>query len=111
MNKVVYSPTYGGYGLSEKGMKLFEELSGKEYEDRYDNRTPRHDKYLVQVVEILGKEASSDYADLKVSTIPGYQYRIHEYDGNETIECPEDDQGWVIIDCPEARDEIPEHFL
>lgn len=46
----------------------------------------RHDSKLVQVVEELGKQASSKLADLAVVEIPdGVDYEIDEYDGIETI--------------------------
>ena len=47
----------------------------------------RDDPLLVQVVEELGKEASGQFAKLKVVIIPGgIDWEISEYDGHESIE-------------------------
>ncbi len=46
----------------------------------------RHDPFLVQVVEEMGKEANGPCATLKVVDIPdGVDYIVQEYDGNEWI--------------------------
>lgn len=111
MNSVVYSPCYGGYGLSEKGKKLFEEISGKKFMDTYDESTPRHHPALIKVVKILGKEASSNYADLQIIDIPGFQYRISEYDGYESVKCPENATDWVEINNKYSREKWPEYFI
>ncbi|MCK5537574.1 MAG: hypothetical protein KAI79_12160, partial [Bacteroidales bacterium] len=58
---------------------------------------PRHDPALVEMVEELGSEkASSRFADLKIAIITGTQYRIDEYDGNESVETP-DNQEWTTV--------------
>ncbi len=46
----------------------------------------RTDEDLIAVVEKLGSEASDCYANLKIVEIPDdFEYRIHEYDGLETV--------------------------
>lgn len=53
----------------------------------YDRDIPRDDQDLVAVVEELGAEANSRYAELKVVEIPdNIEWEIDEYDGMETIE-------------------------
>lgn len=52
-------------------------------ESRPDDRT---DKFLIQVVEELGKKANGDCANLEVVEIPDdLDWEIDEYDGIETI--------------------------
>lgn len=51
-----------------------------------DHNIERDDPALVQAVEELGKKANGICADLKIEELaPGTQYRIDEYDGNETV--------------------------
>ena len=136
--KVVYSPRFGGYGISKEGMLLYYKKKGlvvhaysskdawsfdyffdepapdyvveslgksnkaahvwmEEHQliNYYD--IPRHDPALVEMVEELGSEkASSRFADLKIAIITGTQYRIDEYDGNESVETP-DNQEWTTV--------------
>ena len=61
-----------------------------------ENGIPRHHKDLVAVVEALGKKASGMCAALKVAKIKGNVYRIHEYDGWESVMEPED-YDWITI--------------
>jgi hypothetical protein len=61
------------------------------YKDDYVFSLKREDKYrsdpaLVSVVEKLGKDASSDMAELKVVEVPdGIEFEIEEYDGVEWV--------------------------
>lgn len=60
---------------------------------------PRHDPYLVSVVEELGEESNGPYSDLCVKDIgESTKYHIDDYDGCETvtIDLPED--YWVVIE-------------
>lgn len=110
MIKVVYSPTFGGFGLSKQAEALYEKLSGNKIPDRW--KLARHDPILVQVVEQLGANfASGDHADLRIYEIPGCEYKIDEYDGNESVEYPGMDQDWVLVDTPSTRNLYPEKFL
>lgn len=106
MAKVVYNACYGGFGLSNEALDRMAEL-GYELElnpgyhpnasDWYNStqkyRTyvgdiPRHDPILVQVVEELGDKANGNCADLRIQEVDGL-YRIHEYDGSESVQVPE----------------------
>lgn len=40
------------------------------------NRIPRHNKWLVQVVELLGEKANGKYCKLRIEEIKGYKYLI-----------------------------------
>lgn len=86
MIKVVYNSCYGGFGLSDKALDLYNKKSGKTLS--YSGEiTSRHDPHLVEVVEELGEEANACYANLKIEEVDGL-YRIHEYDGSEDVETP-----------------------
>jgi len=82
--KVVYSATYGGFGLSDKARDRYKELTGNNAPADYD--IERTDIALVQVVEELGAKASGDYAHLVIRDLPkGTKYYIDEYDGSESV--------------------------
>ena len=89
MAKVVYNADYGGFGLSDVAIARYAELKGlilntEEYFEK--DSIPRHDSCLVQVVEELGKDVDTDYSDLRIREVPdGSRYRIHEYDGFESV--------------------------
>jgi hypothetical protein len=51
--KIVYSASYGGFGLSDEAKDLYKELSGSDY--RSDIK--RYDTFLVEVVEQLKEKA------------------------------------------------------
>jgi hypothetical protein len=78
--------------------------------DLYSEDIPRHDKYLIKVVETLGDEANGNYAKLAIVKVKGIRYKINEYDGWETVLTP-DAMKWNIIDTPEAREMYPEYFV
>lgn len=116
MTKVVYNSCYGGFSLSEKGIRRYAEIKGmtlypektefgsttwwtkpptepRVYGDDtfYDRDLERDDPVLVQVVEELGSEADGGCAALDIEDVPsGMQYRIDEYDGNERVMTRED---------------------
>lgn len=82
--KIVINKCYGGFGLSKKGLDLYNKLSKNEV--KYDNYIERDDKYLVQVVEKLGEGANNILSELSVVEIPdGVSWEIEEYDGIEWI--------------------------
>lgn len=90
MAKVVYNARFGGLYLSEKALARLREL-GVDVKCSHvsEDKLPRHDKRLVQVVEELGKAANGNCAELKIEEIPdGALYRIDKYDGSETVETP-----------------------
>lgn len=110
--KVVYNACYGGFGLSKKATERLAQLGVEDAEKTlkaqesepsvfgfyYSARdVVRHDPRLVQVVEEFGEEASGGFADLQVAEIPGNKYRIDEYDGNESVQTPEDID-WITVE-------------
>lgn len=108
MNKVIYSPRYGGFGLSDEASELFKELSGEEFDDY---KVARHNPFLIKVVETLGgKACSTRYSDIKIVEIPGCRYLIDEHDGYESIQTPEQTQ-WDIVDNKYSKEKWPEFFL
>jgi hypothetical protein len=123
MNKIVYNACYGGFGLSALAYELYAELAGlkiypedigcgvqmywlsppigdkeldRHREKLYSSDLPRHDPILVNVIETLGKDANGMCADLKIYETESNQYRIEEYDGNETVVISYDDS-WTYI--------------
>lgn len=110
--KVVYNTCYGGFGVSNEGMKLYIEKKGytpKLYEGKYTSGSHwyiekpwdchpsdlvRHDPILVEVVEELGEKSWGDFAKLAVEEVSGL-YRIEEYDGNERLITYPDYYDWL----------------
>lgn len=114
ITKIVINRCYGGFGVSEEGMRRYAEIKGWRYEERvsqwysnpekfyvtpiiitdtgeelvqYDLGEDRTDPALVQVVEELGNNANGECAKLYIEELPkGTLYRIEEYDGMEHIE-------------------------
>ena len=97
MVKIVYNTCYGGFGLSDAALELYEKLTGERRDWHGD--FVRHDPYLVQVVEQLGTEAASGpYAELAIYELPeGTRYRIDEYDGMESV-MTQDDYIWIVAE-------------
>ncbi|MCD6435203.1 MAG: hypothetical protein J7L15_02265 [Clostridiales bacterium] len=110
MNRVVYSPSYGGYGLSSEALKLFNKLN-KDNVDYTEREIPRHHPILIEVVETLGSAASDKFAKLQIKEILGFQYVIEEYDGWERVATPEDDMEWIEINSEYSRKKWPEYFI
>ena len=82
MKKIVVNSCFGGYSLSEKGMKLYRKLKeaaghilpgdpdkDNPYSDVF-HEMPRDDKHLVSVVEQLGDAADGEHAELDIIEIP-----------------------------------------
>jgi hypothetical protein len=82
--KIVINTDYGGFGLNDSALALYNQRSGKSIE--HDWQIERNDPFLVQLVEELGEAANGRYGDLKVVEIPDdVEWEIKEYDGNEWI--------------------------
>jgi hypothetical protein len=62
--KFVINRCYGGFGLSEEGLNLYNSLSEKSLAYSYD--IDRDDPFLVQVVETLGEKADGLMLNLKL---------------------------------------------
>lgn len=83
MTRVVINACYGGFGMSEEGAMLYEQLSGKAF-SRY---LQRDDPVLITVVQELGERASDNYSKLNIVDIPDHiEWTIKECDGKEWIE-------------------------
>lgn len=96
MVKIVYNTCYGGFGLSQEALDLYEKLTGNRPE--WHDDFVRHDPNLVAVVEQLGKRAGSSFAELAIIDVPaGTKYRIDEYDGLESV-MTVDDYEWAIAE-------------
>jgi hypothetical protein len=81
--EVLYNDAYGGYGLSDKAKKMFEERkTNEDFED--DRDTP----LILQIFHELGIEFSDKFCQVKSEKIPkkykGF-YKISEYDGKEEV--------------------------
>jgi hypothetical protein len=89
--KYVRNACYGGFGLSEYAVRLFNMYAETTYKDSYaiEDQVPRNDPNLVKVVENMGKEASGECAELIVVEIPDdVDPILNEYDGWERFEEP-----------------------
>lgn len=93
MIKVAYNSCYGGFSLSEEAEALYTKLGGKPMD--YGEYC-RHDPILINVIETLGDDASARCSDIKIKTIEGNRYIIHEYDGLENVLEP-NDISWVEV--------------
>lgn len=100
---VVYSPRYGGFGVSEKGLWWLAErghpMAQAELEaftsgvhgaifssQSYLRNIDRDDPLLVECVNTLEEEASGSSANLVVEDVPlGSNWDIDEHDGNERL--------------------------
>jgi hypothetical protein len=99
MFKVVYNGCYGGFGLSKEAIKYLNVKYGIEVSVSgpwLKEDLPRHDKRLVDVIEVLGDKANGMCAKLLIAEIDSPMYRIDEYDGFESVETP-DSYEWVVI--------------
>ena len=83
--KVVINSCYGGFGLSDKALDMYKQLSNKS--EVYSFELDRTDPILIQVVEALGAEADGRFAKLRIIEIPDdIEWEITEYDGSESVE-------------------------
>ena len=84
--KVIINTDFGGFGLSEKAIYLYEQRTGHIFANYVWGYEYRDDPIMVSIVEELGEEANDKFAYLEVVEIPdGYNYDIDEYDGLEHI--------------------------
>lgn len=82
MSRVVINACYGGFGMSEEAVQLYEQLSGSSC-PRYPQRA---DPVLIQVVEELGERASDQYSKLEIVNVPDHvEWTLGECDGKEWI--------------------------
>lgn len=100
MSKIVYNACYGGFSLSKKALELARSLAPNTpaWLEKYpEDSIERHDLILVEIVELLGKEAGGQCSDLRIAELPsGTMYRIDSYDGMEEVATPEDYK-WKIV--------------
>lgn len=101
MYKVVINICYGGFGLSPKACDYLNEKYNlgidREFGNIDESVLPRHDKRLVEVVELMGEDANGFCSSLTVKLIHSKLYKVCDYDGREWVETP-DSQDWVIIE-------------
>ena len=99
MYKVVYNARYGGFSLSKEASQYLNDKYSMgisiEFGFLPDN-IERHDKRLIECVELLGEKANGFCANLKIAEISTTTYRIDEHDGFESVETP-DSYDWVVI--------------
>jgi hypothetical protein len=85
--KVLINAEFGGFGLSQEAIDMFNERSEKKVKYSFE-LTDKHrsDPILISIVEELGERANDGYSELEIATIPdGYDYAISDYDGLESI--------------------------
>ena len=96
--KVVYNCCFGGFSLSEAGVRRYLSLRSMPHTDDLNGlrNIDRSCPFLVQTVEELGKRANGPFAALDIIDIPaGSLWRIDEYDGMESV-MTVDDYEWNI---------------
>ena len=83
--KILFNNCFGGFGLSEKAIQMYNKRKGTDYKYSYQlNRGFRDDETLIQIVEELGAEANGgEHSELAIAKIPD---GAHWYDGVETIQ-------------------------
>lgn len=101
---VVYNACYGGFGISNEAVDWLLE-HGSKHVHLFDRPScfgtkgewigTRHDPLLVKCVRALKDKANGVHADLDIVKLDGTHYRIDRYDGEETVEQPTDEQGWI----------------
>lgn len=81
--EIVINKCYGGFGVSEKGMKFM----GLEWDGYgHGDELSRNDPKLIECVKQLGAEANGPHANLQIIEIPDdIEYTIEEYDGIEWV--------------------------
>ncbi|ARF10488.1 hypothetical protein Hokovirus_2_15 [Hokovirus HKV1] len=87
---VVINCCHGGACLSMEARNMYYFLGGTLSCDDVDDINLRKDPILVQVVDVLGKEANgASYSNLQVVQVPNEFsncFKIDEYDGAESVE-------------------------
>ncbi len=84
--KIVINNCYGGFGLSDTAITLYNRLSGTPSISECEPEPERDDPYLIQVVEMLGELASRQSSKLEIVVIPDdVKWHIVEYDGMEHV--------------------------
>jgi hypothetical protein len=93
VRRVVINDCHGGFGLSDKAVERYLELTGHTEKDFCHRDIDRDDPYLIQIVKDLGDSSFGDFARLKIVEIPAeVSWHIAEYDGNEWV--AEDHRTW-----------------
>jgi hypothetical protein len=86
MFKAVYNACYGGFGMSEKGLKLYNNITSQDI--KYADIICRYDPVLVELVETMGREVNDNYSKLKIKEFP-IKFKSFlqwsEYDGYESV--------------------------
>tara|TARA_Y100000310_G_scaffold315037_1_gene365134 strand:+ start:438 stop:803 length:366 start_codon:yes stop_codon:yes gene_type:complete len=98
MKKIVINKCYGTFGLSDRAIKRYAELSGITLKENpgatlytskyvfYPMEIERNDINLIKVVEELKENANGRYSNIKIIEIPDdVDWRIYDYDGIEHI--------------------------
>ena len=98
MTKVLYSPCYGGFGVSQTLINYIFDKYGIEINSYSIKPFERHDPRLIESVLEVGLEESSDiYAKLQIYDLDDDEkYYIDEYDGYESV-ITEDSIKWVHV--------------
>jgi len=91
--RVVYNACYGGFGLSEEGLMLYNDLRKQTGLPivKWDGEIKhRHDPILLDVIDQLEEKANGNFSNLKIHEISDKYancYKIREYNGLERVAC------------------------
>ncbi len=98
--KIVINTCYGGFGLSREatqymadhGHTAAKDFLAWEETQKWDysfSGCERNDPILVEAVELFGKGAAGQYAELRIVEIPDdVEWEITDYDGRESVREP-----------------------
>lgn len=102
MGQVVINTRSGGFVLSAFALDMLEQrgytVEHTNYGSWVNPEIERHNEDLIDIVMILGDDASGRYSSLDVKTFEGNVYRIEESEsGIETVITP-DTEKWIVIE-------------
>jgi hypothetical protein len=93
--RVVINSNIGGFGLSEDAFTWLENNGMPSPRNIWE--MPRHHPLLIKCVEDLGEAVNSIYSKIQIVTIEGNRYKIVNWNGNEKVITPEN-ENWIVVD-------------
>lgn len=90
MFKVVVNALWGRLNLSPKALELLSQRKGEIFKctEDFERKYDRHDKDLVEVVELLGEKAGLNGSDPQAVQVHEDMYFISYHDESESVVTP-----------------------